>query len=483
MAALLVVAVACTSNDKSDPTTTPAVTPAATTTVTTATVVSTTTVAATSTTTSTTSTTSTSVEPSSSDAPSTAGPFTPTAEDIAAVKQAVADFWEAYIACFEAPAACDPSAFVASRGPTLATLRTNLAKRSAAGEHLLSDRRGTRFIVTQLGFGASDAATTIECVYDALVFVGQPDENGDPTIVDDERVEHSDLAHVVPRERSLVGWWSATDRSPGRGRPVRLICFAWVVLVLLIGPAGSARAGGTADASDSGVTAGSSQDGDLGGAQSSGPSAVAKVCTEWAQMLPSESLGGAGYAVVFRQGEGGEPQWLWYRTCDGEMEYVWRGGPTPREVAEDLYDEAFAALPKPELSLSGRLDFQIVNAETNVSVVPIAPVSATAEVPGLSVTVTATATTIRLDTGSIVAGDMTRIECEPWGGDGCTWTPSYPSVLKTTGFDDHRYHATVSIVWSVEWTSSVGPGGTLADVTSSSPVLIGVGEIQVIGGR
>ena len=173
------------------------------------------------------------------------------------------------------------------------------------------------------------------------------------------------------------------------------------------------------------------------------------------------------------------------RVCDTEpvAEYEYRGGPTPAEVANDVYDEASAKLPKPVLSLTGRLDFQIVNEETAVSVAPIAPVAVTAEVPGLSVTVTATPKLVRLDTGSIVRGDTTRIECEPWGGDGCSWTPRYPSVLKTTGFDDHRYHATVSVVWSVAWTSSVGEGGTLADVTSSAPVLIGVGEIQVIGGR
>ena len=199
-------------------------------------------------------------------------------------------------------------------------------------------------------------------------------------------------------------------------------------------------------------------------------------------MLPSESLGGVGYGEFFRWDEDGRPLWLWYQMCDGVFEYQWRGGPTPAEVADDLYDEAFTALPKPVLSLSGRLDFQIVNAETSVSVEPIAPVSATAEVPGLSVTVTATAKLIRLETGSIVAGDTTVIECAPWGGDGCTWAPRYPSVLKTTGFDDHRYHGTVSVVWSVAWTSSVGAGGTLADVTSTSPVLIGVGEIQIIGG-
>ena len=166
-------------------------------------------------------------------------------------------------------------------------------------------------------------------------------------------------------------------------------------------------------------------------------------CTAWAQMVPSESVGGTGYAVIFRLGPNGEAEWLWYRDCDDGLHYEYRGGPTPAEVANDVYDEASAKLPKPVLSLTGRLDFQIVNEETAVSVAPIAPVAVTAEVPGLSVTVTATPKLVRLDTGSIVRGDTTRIECAPWGGDGCSWTPRDPSVLKTTGFDDHRYHATV----------------------------------------
>ena len=199
-------------------------------------------------------------------------------------------------------------------------------------------------------------------------------------------------------------------------------------------------------------------------------------------MQPSESMGGVGYPVIFQLGPNGESEWMWFRICDGVMQTRWVGGPTPREVAQNVYDEAFTALPKPVVSLTGRLDFQIVNAPTTISVEPIAPVTATAEVPGLGVTVTATAKLVRFATGSIVTGDTTTIECPPWGGETCTWTPRYPSVLKTTGFDDHRYHGTASVVWSVEWTSTTGAGGTLEDITSTSPVLVGVGEVQVIGG-
>jgi hypothetical protein len=102
-------------------------------------------------------------------------------------------------------------------------------------------------------------------------------------------------------------------------------------------------------------------------------------------------------------------------------------------------------------------------------------------------TVTATPTALELDTGSIVAGDTTHISCDPWGSateptGGCTWRPIWPSVRKTTGADDHRYHGTLSVVWEITWASSTGATGTLDELTTTTPVLLGVGEIQTIGG-
>ena len=65
---------------------------------------------------------------------------------------------------------------------------------------------------------------------------------------------------------------------------------------------------------------------------------------------------------------------------------------------------------------------------------------------------------------------------------GARWTPIWPSVLKTTGSDDHRYHGTLSVVWDDHLVEQHRRGGTLDTLTTITPLLIGVGEIQVIGG-
>jgi|GEM_PF-3750726 len=97
------------------------------------------------------------------------------------------------------------------------------------------------------------------------------------------------------------------------------------------------------------------------------------------------------------------------------------------------------------------------------------------------------ATEIEWTTGSQVDGDITTINCRPWGStefaaDGCTWTPAYPSVAKVTGTTDLRYHGTVSIVWQVTWLASNGATGSLGDLRTTTPVEMVVQEIQTIGG-
>ena len=166
---------------------------------------------------------------------------------------------------------------------------------------------------------------------------------------------------------------------------------------------------------------------------------------------------------------------------------IWVGPYSPRDLATAAYDEVSKRLPKPQPSFSPPIDRQIVNMDTWFGATPIPVQSVDASVPGMWTTVTATPTALELDTGSIVAGDTTHISCDPWGSatepvGGCTWTPIWPSVRKTTGADDHRYHGTLSVVWTITWASSTGAAGTLDELTTTTPVLLGVGEIQTIGG-
>ena len=178
---------------------------------------------------------------------------------------------------------------------------------------------------------------------------------------------------------------------------------------------------------------------------------------------------------------------IFVRTCDGIPQFVFVPPAAPEDVARVAYDRVASLVPKPEPSFSPPADKMIVNFETWLAVTPSDPITATAAIPGLSATVTATASDIEWTTGSQVDGDTTTISCLPWGStsfaaDGCTWTPAYPSVGKVTGTTDQRYHGTVTIIWQVTWTASNGATGSLGDLRTTTPIEMGVQEIQTIGG-
>jgi hypothetical protein len=183
----------------------------------------------------------------------------------------------------------------------------------------------------------------------------------------------------------------------------------------------------------------------------------------------------------------GQVSTVYFRVCDGRYQFVYVGQHTVIDIAEVAYQKVAALVPRPEVSFSPPVDKMIVNFETWLAVTPSAAITATAAVPGLSATVTAQPTDIEWATGSQVAGDTTLIACQPWGStssaqDGCTWTPTYPSVAKVTGTTDQRYHGTVTIVWQVSWQASNGASGSLGALRTTSAVAMGVQEIQTIGG-
>ncbi len=178
---------------------------------------------------------------------------------------------------------------------------------------------------------------------------------------------------------------------------------------------------------------------------------------------------------------------VYFRICDGIYQFVYVGPTDPIDIAETAYQEVSALVRRPEVAFSPPVDKMIVNFETWLGVTPQQPVTATASIPGLSATVTATPSSIEWTTGSHVAGDITTIHCEPWGSTesaqgGCTWTPAYPSVGKVTGTADLRYHGSVTIIWKVSWRATNGVSGTLDDLRTTTPVQMTVQEIQTIGG-
>src|SRR4051794_40255294 len=178
---------------------------------------------------------------------------------------------------------------------------------------------------------------------------------------------------------------------------------------------------------------------------------------------------------------------LYTRLCDGVFQFVFVGPHNPTDVARVAYEKVAKLVPKPQVNFSPPADKMVVNFESWLGVTPHVPVTATAAIPGLSATVTARATEIEWTTGSKVAGDTTVISCQLWGStqsaeDGCAWTPAYPSVSKVTGTDDQRYHGAVTIVWHVSWQATNGATGALGELRTTTPVEMGVREIQTIGG-
>jgi len=183
----------------------------------------------------------------------------------------------------------------------------------------------------------------------------------------------------------------------------------------------------------------------------------------------------------------GLPEAVYTRSCDGKFQYVFVGPHSPVDVAHAAYEKVSKLVPKPAVNFSPPADKMVVNFETWLGVTPHAPITATAAIPGLSATVTARPTDIEWSTGTKVDGDTTTVSCQLWGStesaqDGCAWTPAYPSVANVTGTDDQRYHGTVTLVWQVSWQATNGATGSLGELRTTTPVRMGVSEIQTIGG-
>ncbi|MGZ4672860.1 MAG: hypothetical protein ACXVKP_06700 [Ilumatobacteraceae bacterium] len=213
--------------------------------------------------------------------------------------------------------------------------------------------------------------------------------------------------------------------------------------------------------------------------------AGATSCTAW-QLFDGSNMGGLGNPGIINPATG-EQTFVYFRTCDGVTQFVYVGPTTVTDITRVAFQKVAALVPKPEVAFSPPIDKMIVNFETWLGVTPQPPVTATAAIPGLAATVTAEPTSIEWSTGSRVTGDTTNITCEPWGSvesatGGCAWTPAYPSVGKVTGTTDLHYHGSVTIVWTVSWQATNGVSGTLADLRTTTPVRMGVQEIQTIGG-
>jgi hypothetical protein len=112
-----------------------------------------------------------------------------------------------------------------------------------------------------------------------------------------------------------------------------------------------------------------------------------------------------------------------------------------------------------------------------------APTSITVTAGGVSVTATGTPVSLVFDPGN---GDH-PVSC---AGPGRPWTERDANDPPTRGGCGYMYHhvtpkgpltSTVSIHWSVTWTSNTGAGGTLPELVTQATSSFYVEQIQVVG--
>jgi hypothetical protein len=212
---------------------------------------------------------------------------------------------------------------------------------------------------------------------------------------------------------------------------------------------------------------------------------VRSECTRWrpaADMRPSEDPTTVG---SIRVDPDGITAVLYFRDCgDGPTrQYVWVRREPPTVVAQlALSDLATRLLTAPLVSVSPP-DRGVVNLETWLAATDTGPISATASIPGLAVTATATIASTIWDLGN---GD--RITCS---GTGVAWSEELDGVPAPCGYTYRvptpataPHQLTATFVWQITWRSNQGDTGTLPSVTSTSQTIeYPVREIQTVGVR
>jgi hypothetical protein len=185
---------------------------------------------------------------------------------------------------------------------------------------------------------------------------------------------------------------------------------------------------------------------------------------------------------------------IYYRSCvNGDGEAVFRGwtrwtAAASQVLAADLAYEASRELPvphpRPALSPAIGAD-QLVGLPTWLWLEPgsWATLEATASVPGLAATATATPTRVRWD-----MGDGTVVTCD---GPGVAYDPTRDDDRQSTdckhtyqhvsaGEPGGAYAATVAVDWAITWSATNGEGGTLPATSRGTSFAVPVAERQAV---
>jgi hypothetical protein len=215
-------------------------------------------------------------------------------------------------------------------------------------------------------------------------------------------------------------------------------------------------------------------------------------CGPWAHGADVSPEPGPSDIGTVRQGADGVVWQLYFRDCGGQRQWVWIPNLSPQQLAPLARDQVTRLLPKPNATFSPDFLHRTLNPFTLVRIptlfaVPAAqwaPVSAQAQIPGLTVTATATPGRLVFTPGEpdgntvtcVGPGVIVRSADEfPDNPPACSYEYQHASTIAGGTFP-----ATLTIEWDITWTSSTGTGGTLAPAATTVGVAVPVREVQAL---
>lgn len=206
---------------------------------------------------------------------------------------------------------------------------------------------------------------------------------------------------------------------------------------------------------------------------------------------PSSSR--SGVVPAQQQQPGGQPGAWYVYQCQGPgwRDAVYRppiwipdgqpAGPSPAQLAQEAYNQL--RLPSPQIR-ANPVGTQLVNLPTWLWLDQSSwgLRSATASVPGVSVTATAEPQSV---TWSM--GDGSTLTCPgagtpfPPGGNPSAASPDcgHTYMLSSTGQPNNQYPVSATVHWTVTW-SGAGQGGTFPNLTTTSNASFAVAESQAL---
>jgi hypothetical protein len=106
-----------------------------------------------------------------------------------AVKQAVQDFFVAYMACGQAPATCHAADFHSERGTAVGQGTVYFNSLVKRGEYFSKDLRGSYVVTESVVLDNPTSAIAYSCLYDASILLGPPDAaDGAPKVLNDKLI-------------------------------------------------------------------------------------------------------------------------------------------------------------------------------------------------------------------------------------------------------------------------------------------------------